>query len=117
MATTSLATQLTPTAPAPCSAGEVPPLAAYLARVPDPRDPRGVRHPLPAILGLICCGLLCGIDQLGAVADWGRHHSAALIQALGFTRPQTPCASTLHYWCRTWTGKPWKRNSGPGRRP
>jgi predicted transposase YbfD/YdcC len=56
-----------------------------------------LRHPLTAVLALICCGLLCGIDELGAVADWGRHHSAAWIEALGFTRPKTPCGSTLHY--------------------
>lgn len=74
----------------------VPPLVAYLAQVPDPRDPRGVRHPLVAILSLLTCGLLCGARSLAAVADWGRDHSGALTAALGFTRPQTPCGATLH---------------------
>jgi hypothetical protein len=74
----------------------VPALVTYLAQVPDPRDPRGVRHPLGAILALLTCALLCGARSLAAVADWGRDHSGPLTAALGFTRPQTPCGATLH---------------------
>lgn len=74
----------------------LPALYDYLVQVPDPRDPRGVRHPLPAVLALVFCALLCGARHLSAIADWGRDHSAELIAALGFTRPQTPACSTLH---------------------
>lgn len=87
-------------APIPCSpppaAQTVPSLYAYLAQVPDPRDPRGVRHPLAAVLALVCCALLCGSRHLAGIAEWGRNHSAELIAALGFTRPKTPAGSTLH---------------------
>src|SRR5687768_3380223 len=84
-----------PAAPLPDAEG-LPALYLYLARVPDPRDPRGVRHPLPAVLAQVCCALLCGSRHLTAIAEWGRNHSAALMTALGFTRPCTPATSTLH---------------------
>ena len=83
-------------APPPSERRVIPALAAALATVPDPRDPRGVRHPLPAVLALIACALLCGARHLTAVADWGRNHSPELMAALGFTR-KTPCPATLHY--------------------
>src|SRR5688500_18844782 len=79
--------------PAPEPAG-IPPLSFYLQQVPDPRDPRGIRHPLGAVLALVCCGLLCGARHLAAIAEWGRNHSAELSAALGFTRPKTPAGST-----------------------
>src|SRR5688572_26805657 len=78
-----------PTAPVP-----LPPLVAYLAQVPDPRSAQGKRHPLPAVLALVCCALLCGERYLQAIADWGRNHSAERVAALGFTRPKTPCCAT-----------------------
>jgi predicted transposase YbfD/YdcC len=88
-------------APAPCAAAPeatatLPALYPYLAQVPDHRDPRGVRHPLGAVLAQVCCALLCGARHLTAIAEWGRNHPAALLAALGFTRPKTPACSTLH---------------------
>jgi predicted transposase YbfD/YdcC len=96
MVATPLSAPLPAALSEPSSGSEVPPLMAALAQIPDPRDPRGLRHPLPAVLALLCCGLLCGLDQPSAIAEWGRHHSAAWVAALGFTRPQTPCGATLH---------------------
>ena len=101
MLTTPLAPQLSDelVAPYPKAAPHaevLPPLYVYLAQVPDPRDPRGVRHPLGAVLALVCCALLCGSRHLTAVAEWGRNHSDELRSALGFTRPMTPAGSTLH---------------------
>jgi predicted transposase YbfD/YdcC len=105
MLTTPLALSLDRPAPASCTVPtavpqavpDLPSLYTYLAQVPDPRDPRGVRHPLPAVLSLVCCGLLCGARHLVAIAEWGRNHPPDLIVALGFTRPKTPACSTLHY--------------------
>jgi len=77
--------------------GTCPPLMEALADVEDPRKARGKRHPLTAILALSVAATVCGAQSYGAIAEWGRHHGAALARALGFTREQTPCAGTLHY--------------------
>jgi hypothetical protein len=37
-----------------------PPLIEVFAEIPDFRHCRGKRHPLPAILSLACCAMLCG---------------------------------------------------------
>ncbi len=74
----------------------IPSLLKMLAQMPDPRKPRGKRHPLPAILGLACAAALCGYTSLYAIAQWGREHGAWLARALGFTRDTTPCVATLH---------------------
>jgi hypothetical protein len=70
-------------------------LMSLLAEVPDPRGRRGKRHPLPATLALAVAATLCGYRSYGAIAEWGRHYGAALTVALGFTRPQPPCAAAL----------------------
>ena len=70
-----------------------------LAEVPDPRNKKGQRHPLAAMLALTVVGLLCGQRSWTAIAKWARLHSG-LRQALGFTAKQTPAASTLHYLYR-----------------
>jgi hypothetical protein len=72
-----------------------PSLLEVLATVPDPRDPRGRRHPLPAILGLTVVAVLAGMKSLEAIAPFGRDHGPALAFALGFRRAQTPVKSRL----------------------
>lgn len=74
----------------------LPALYDYLSQVPDPRDPRGVRHPLPALLAQVSCALLCGARSLTAVANWGRDYAGPLQTTLGYTRPRTPCCATFH---------------------
>jgi hypothetical protein len=71
-------------------------LLAAFATVPDPRLPRGRRHPLPAILALSTAAMLCGARSLYAIAQWGRLQPPAVVRALGFTRERTPAVSTLH---------------------
>lgn len=71
-------------------------LLGAFATVPDPRLARGRRHPLPAILALSTAAMLCGARSLYAIAQWGRLQPPAVVQALGFTRTQTPAVSTLH---------------------
>jgi hypothetical protein len=61
-------------------------LLAYLADVPDPRSPHGRQHPLPAILGLVCCAILCGARGDTAIAPWAHDHDLAWMHRLGFTR-------------------------------
>ena len=61
-------------------------LLAYLAEVPDPRSRLGRQHPLPAILGLVCCALLCGARGYAAIAQFAHDHDLTLMHRLGFTR-------------------------------
>ncbi|MFC7014349.1 transposase family protein [Streptomyces viridiviolaceus] len=51
-------------------AEEVPGLLERLAEVPDPRDPRGVRHALVVVLALTACAVLAGATSLLAVGEW-----------------------------------------------
>lgn len=76
----------------------VPALLPYLAAAPDPRKPRGRRHPLPAVLALSCAAMLAGCDSLLAIAEWGRDPTGGAPRAarLGVTRAKTPCVATLH---------------------
>src|SRR5262249_28822351 len=61
-------------------------LLSFLAAVPDPRSRRGRRHPLTAILGLVCCAIMCGAKSYAAIAQWGHDQDITLIHQLGFTR-------------------------------
>src|SRR5438067_9055575 len=77
------------------------PLIEVLAEIADPRQARGKRHPLVAILALVCVATLCGYRSYGAMAEWGRHYGVEMLAALGFTRSTPPSAATL---CRVLRG-------------
>lgn len=70
-------------------------LVEALASVPDPRDPRGTVHPLPAILSLTVVAILAGCKSLTAISQFGRDRGVALAHALGFRRGKTPAKSCL----------------------
>jgi DDE_Tnp_1-associated/Transposase DDE domain len=65
-----------------------------LATLPDPRRQRGLRHPLPAVLGLAVVAMLTGCKTYQAIAQFGRDKGFALAHALGFRRGKTPTKST-----------------------
>ena len=69
-------------------------LLDVLAGIPDPRDRRGIRHPLSAILGLAVLAMLTGCKSYQAIAQFGREKGLALAQALGFRRGKTPTKAT-----------------------
>jgi|SRR5437660_345624 len=75
--------------------GTCRPLIEVLAEIEDPRHARGQRHPFAALLALAVVATLCGAKGYVAIAERGRNYGGALAQALGFTRPKTPCASTF----------------------
>jgi DDE_Tnp_1-associated len=47
------------------------------ASLPDPRDLRGRRHPLPALRSLTAVALLAGMRGLEAIAQVARDHGLA----------------------------------------
>jgi hypothetical protein len=70
-------------------------LQALFTTLPDPRRPRGRRHPLVALLNLTAVALLAGMKSLEAIAQFARDHGLAFRLALGFTRLDSPCKATL----------------------
>jgi hypothetical protein len=68
-----------------------------LGEVPDPRDDSGKRHPLQAVLTLVCVAMLSGFRSQFGAAQFGRDQGRCFAQALGFTRDKTISCSMLHY--------------------
>jgi predicted transposase YbfD/YdcC len=64
-------------------ADQVPQLPAYLAWVPDPRDPRGVRHSLASLLATAIAAVLAGARSLAAIAEWVADVPAEVLDVLG----------------------------------
>ena len=50
--------------------------ADHLATLPDPRDPRGVRHALPMLLATLLVALAGGANSMAAVAAFTHDHRA-----------------------------------------
>jgi hypothetical protein len=76
-------------------AAPLPSLLDALARIDDPRKPRGVRHPFTSILALAFLGLLCRETDFACLQRWAADHWGTLRGALGFTRKKPPHATTI----------------------
>jgi hypothetical protein len=70
-------------------------LAEVFAQVPDPRKPRGVRHPLQGMLALVFLGLLARIREMAVLQRWAEVHWDQLQEPLGFERDKPPHATTI----------------------
>jgi hypothetical protein len=70
-------------------------LAEVFAQVRDQRKPRGVRHPLAAILALVFLGLLARIREMAVLERWAEEYWDLLREPLGFTRDRPPHATTI----------------------
>jgi predicted transposase YbfD/YdcC len=64
-------------------AERIPQLVAYLAWVPDPRDPRGVRHTLTSLLATAVAAALSGATSFAAIGEWIADVPAEVMAALG----------------------------------
>ena len=64
-------------------AGQCPSLRACLARVPDPRDPRGVRHSLTSLLLAAVAAVLAGARSFTAVGEWVADAPPQVLASLG----------------------------------
>ena len=74
----------------------VPSLYELFLGLSDPRDPRGTRHSLAAMLTLASTAILAGAKTLTDIAQFGRRRRK-LCKAMGFTHKKPPCISTFHY--------------------
>lgn len=76
--------------------GTIPSLYELFLGLSDPRDPRGTRHALAAMLTLAATAILSGAKTLTDIAQFGRRRKK-LLKAMGFTHKKSPCISTFHY--------------------
>jgi predicted transposase YbfD/YdcC len=82
-------------------ASECPSLPECLARVPDLRDPRGVRHTLTSLLLAAVAAVLAGAQSLAAVGEWVADAPPQVPAALGIRRDpltgwfQPPAEATI----------------------
>ena len=74
----------------------MPPLIAILTEIPDPRQKRGKRHPLGAMLALACVATLCGYESVSAIAEWGKHYGISYAAELGFSQHGYPAPATWY---------------------
>ena len=61
-------------------------LLECFAMIPDPRDPRGVRHPLPPVLALCTGAALCGNTAIEDVTAWVAAAPQQVLAAAGCRR-------------------------------
>jgi predicted transposase YbfD/YdcC len=64
-------------------AGQWPGLREHLAEVPDPRDPRGVRHMLTSLLLVAVAAVLAGARSFTAIGEWAADAPPRVLAALG----------------------------------
>ncbi len=67
-------------------ASSKPSLLSFLAEIPDPRSRHGRQHSHSAVLGRVCCAVMCGARGYAAIAQWAVDQDIAFMHRLGFTR-------------------------------
>jgi len=72
------------------------PLMEVFAQVPDPRDPRGVRHSLSTVLTLAQTAVLAGSRTLLAISEWAEDADRDMLSRIGISPDQVlPSESTI----------------------
>jgi predicted transposase YbfD/YdcC len=69
-------------------------LYAWLGKLPDKRDARGLRYSLVTVLVLIVLAKLAGEDRPNGIAEWVKHRAAFLAEALHWKKVVAPHRST-----------------------
>lgn len=64
-------------------------LLVHLSRVPDPRDPRGVRYPLSGLLGVAVSAVLGGARSFTAIGEWAAALTVESLACLGLETAPT----------------------------
>ena len=70
-------------------------LLATLGAVPDPRDPRGVRHALPVVLAMTAAAVLAGARSFTAIGQWVADQGQDVMKQLGAAGSERPSESTI----------------------
>lgn len=76
-------------------AAAVQSLGEAFAQIPDPRDPRGVRHPIEVLVTLVFLGMLARLREMAVVVRWAEAHWDELAAALGSDQDHPPDATTI----------------------
>lgn len=58
-------------------------LVGCFAQIPDPRDRRGLIHPLPVVLGLAACAVAADHSSPTQIGEWCQDAGQDLLAALG----------------------------------
>lgn len=69
-------------------------LLETLARVPDPRKPRGIRHGLPGVLAVGLAAVVAGARSFVAIAEWAADATPEVLAQLGMFG-KAPSESTI----------------------
>jgi hypothetical protein len=80
----TVTTPHTITTPRLITDGEQSGLLDVLTKVPDPRDPRGIRYPLSAVLAVAVCAVMAGASSFAAITDWLHDLDGSARVRLGF---------------------------------
>ena len=81
-----------------CTPATLASLLEAARSVPDPRAPHLVTHPLPMLLGLVACAVLCGVRSVRGVIRWAHGQGAGVLAALEVPAgapDRLPVATTL----------------------
>ena len=75
-----------PTPPADANPTRHERLLEALQKVPDPRDPRGVRYPLVGVLPLAVTATLAGCRSFAAIGQWAAETAVEKLASFGLAK-------------------------------
>ena len=70
-------------------------LLEMLREIPDPRNRRGIRHPMVSVMAISVCAVLAGAQSLAAIAHWAQDQSTRTLRRLGCRKGRPPSEPTI----------------------